>query len=119
MLVCQLCVERLADRARRATGLLRQPLDEDVLAGACPALDVAERELRLELSTQSERGVGDPQRCVVEQAFVDVADLLDVECAVGEEHARAAMLERLERVEKVEHRAVVDRQRVRRFAVPR
>ena len=57
-------------------------------------------------------------RGVVEQALVDVADLLDVERLVGEQHARAALLERLQRVEQVQHRAVVDRQRVRRLLVP-
>ena len=55
---------------------------------------------------------------MVEQALVDVADLLDVERLIGEQHARAAVLERLERVEQVQHRAVIDRQRVGRLLVP-
>ena len=66
------------------------------------------------LPPSAERGVGDADRGVVEQALVDVADLLDVERAVGQQHARAALVERLQRVEQVQHRAVVDRQRVRR-----
>ena len=113
LLVGQLGVERLADRAGGAAGLLGEPLDERVLAGGRPALDLAERELGLELAAERERGVGDADGGVVEQALVDVADLLDVERLVGEQHARAALLERLQRVEQVEHRAVVDRQRVR------
>ncbi len=53
---------------------------------------------------------------VVEQALVDVADLLDVERAEAERRAlrcRAGTLhlEQLERVEHVQHGAVVDRQR--------
>ena len=111
-LVGQLGGEQLADRARGAAGLLGEPLDERVLAGVRPALDLAERELGLVLAAERERGVGDADRGVVEQALVDVADLLDVERAVGQQHARAALVERLQRVEQVQHRAVVDGQRV-------
>ena len=60
-------------------------------------------------------------RGVVEQALVDVADLLDVERAERQPHARAvlaALVERLQRVEQVQHRAVVDRQRLGRRRAP-
>ena len=52
------------------------------------------------------------ERVLVEQPFVDVADLLDVEAAVGHLAAFLRELQRLQRVERLEQGAVVDRRDV-------
>ena len=60
---------------------------------------------------QAEHRLGRPLGGVVEQALVDVADLLDVECPEAQPAGLAVHFEVLERPEQVQHRPVVDRQR--------
>ena len=56
---------------------------------------------------------------VVEQTFVDVADLFDVERPEAEPAGLALHLQVLQRAEQVQHRAIVDRQRRGRGGAPR
>ena len=60
---------------------------------------------------QAEHRLGRPLGGVVEQALVDVADLLDVERPEAQAAGLAVHFEVLERPEQVQHRPVVDRQR--------
>jgi hypothetical protein len=46
-----------------------------------------------------------------EEAFVDVADLLDVECPIRQQKGSAVLFEQLQRAQQEKNRAVVDGKR--------
>ena len=65
--------------------------------------------LRAVGADESERKDVDRRSTVIEEAFVAVADLFDVERSEGELSAMATLVQRLERVEQVEHGPVIYR----------
>lgn len=100
--------ERLAKRRAATPGLLGEEVEERVLPSRAGVLEQLEGELGLLLlrAGEAERGRVGSDRGVVEQALVDVADLLDAEGAEAERTALAAAedvdLERLQGVEDVQ-----------------
>ncbi len=127
LLRVRLVRERLAERARAAPGLLAQIGEKARLAArllrlhrrpaAAPAPVARARKPMIVA-----RGT---LHAVVQQPLVHVPDLLDVQRAEGEPPrlggaaAGHLHLQQLQRVEQVQHRAVVDGQGARRLAAPR
>ena len=106
-------------RRLRAARLVLQELEQFLLALGGELLQFGQRDFRLLVSCalQPEHRLRGSLGGVVEQALVDVADLLDAELTEAElasfsrTAARQPHLENLERFEQVQHRAVADRQR--------
>jgi len=71
LLVGDLGVKRFVNRARGAAVSFARCSTRAVPAGGRPALDLAERQLGLELAAEPRADVGDAQRGVSEQALVD------------------------------------------------
>jgi len=115
----------LAQRLLAAAGLLHQEGQQRRLAPRRLGLQRRQADLRLlaARALQPQRRLRGPDGLVVEQALVDVADLLDVEGAEAEpprlRPAGGLDLQPLQGVEQMQHDAVVDGQRVGRRGAPR
>src|ERR1019366_1822282 len=101
----------LLDGLVAIAGFTCEPLDKIALSAASPEL--GKRHLGLLLAVQPEHDLRRAARSVVEQAFVDVADLFDIEGAEAEaatlaDAARLLPLQELKGTEEMKHRAVVD-----------
>lgn len=114
----------LRELVRRAAGGLFQPLEENRVALRPLCFEFVKRELRVQslAALQPEDGPACANAAVVEQPFVDVPDLFDVEAAIahapGLGDAAFAEGQDLERVEHGEHRPIVDRQWMRLGLTP-
>ena len=95
-------------------GHLGEPRGEVVGTLVAVGFEIGERDFRLgaRLADEADGGGFDAAGSVVEETFVDVADLLDVQTAerqpAGFGDARLAHLENLQRREQAQHGAIID-----------
>src|ERR1035438_7363723 len=113
--------QRLLDSLGAAPGFIGEPFNEVRLSAA--AVEFGERHFDLFLAIQPEHEFRGAARGVIEQPFVDVTDLFDIEGA----EAKAALfasaawhlhLQELESAEEMKHGAVVDGARLGGRAAP-
>ncbi len=92
-------------------------LQQGVLTLGGNRIEFGEGDLRVRDllgANQPQGDFWDSRRREFEQALVDVADLLDIQGAVGEELSTALLFENLQSGQEQQHRPVVDRERCRR-----